>query len=297
MFNWNHLESFLVLSRNGKLTIASKKLNIEPTTISRRILRLEQDLQTKLFVRNNNGYILTDSGHKLMSIAERIESETISISENFSSQNLNISGIVRIAMPEGLGLNFFSQYLNEFYKSHPEICIELIADTRSRNLLTKEIDVSINLSRPKTGKLVAWKLTDYHLRLYASLEYINASKPINSSKDLVEHKFISYIDDLIDYPELKYLNDLENNIKIIFKSNSLKAQLNAVTKGIGISLLHCFIARKKENLKILLKDEIKIKREYWVVVHEDLIKLKRVRAVVDFLTDRVEKSKNEFLDY
>ncbi len=296
MFNWNDLESFLVLSRNKKLTHAAKKLNVESTTISRRILRLEQNLQTKLFVRNNKGYVLTDSGHKLLLIAERIESETISIGENFSSHSLNISGTVRIAMPEGLGLDFFSKYLNEFYTLHPEIFIELVADTRSRNLLTKEIDISINLSRPKRGKLVSWKLTDYYLRLYASSRYIKSSKPINSLKDLNNHKFISYIDDLIDYPELRYLKDLEKNIKIVFKSNSLKAQLNAVSESIGISLLHCFIAKKNKDLKILLKNDIKIKREYWIVVHEDLIKLKRVRAVIDFLTKKIKLNKKEFLD-
>ena len=42
MFNWNDLESFIILSRSGKLNQAAKKLKIEPTTISRRILRLEE---------------------------------------------------------------------------------------------------------------------------------------------------------------------------------------------------------------------------------------------------------------
>ena len=61
MFNWNDLESFLTLSRNTKLNLASKKLKIEPTTISRRILRLEQKLNVKLFVRSNNAYIFPNS--------------------------------------------------------------------------------------------------------------------------------------------------------------------------------------------------------------------------------------------
>ena len=70
MFNWNDLESFLILSRNKKLKNASKKLKIEPTTISRRILRLEQKLGTKLFFRSNNNYVLTDDGNKLLPFSE-----------------------------------------------------------------------------------------------------------------------------------------------------------------------------------------------------------------------------------
>ncbi len=295
MFNWNDLESFLSLSRNAKLNLASKKLKIESTTIARRILRLEQNLDVKLFIRSNNAYILTDNGQKLLTYAERIESEIHSISEDFTDKNVNLSGIIRIAIPEGLGVNVFSKYLKDFYKLHPDLEIELIADSKARNLLTKEIDISITLSRPQKGKLIAKKLADYELRLYGSQEYINNSSRINSPKDLNEHKFISYIDDLIDFPELKYLKDLNKNIKIVFRSNSLIAQLQAVKQGIGLSLLHHFIAREQKDLKLLLEDHIKFSREYWIVVHQDLITLKRVRVVLDFFSNVIKKEKNNFI--
>lgn len=294
MFNWNDLESFITLSRTGKLNLSSKKLKIEPTTISRRILRLEQQLEIKLFVRSNNFYSLTDNGQKLLKYAERIETETLSIGENFSNKNLNVSGTVRIAVPEGLGVEVFSLYLKKFYKIHPEIEIELLADTKVRNMSTREIDISIVFSRPQKGKLISKKLTGYQLKLYGSKEYIENNKSIRSIKDLNEHKFISYIDDLIGYPELKNLLDLNKNIKIVFRSNSLKAQLNAVRQGIGISLLHTFIARKENDLEVILENSISINKEYWVVIHEDLIKLKRVRVVLEFFSEIIRQEKINF---
>ena len=294
MFNWNDLESFLTLSRSCKLNNASKKLKIESTTIARRILRLEDKLKTKLFVRSNNVYILTDSGQKLLTYAESIETEALSINEHFLNKNLNLSGTVRIAVPEGFGVEIFSNHLEEFYSMHPDIEIELLADSLARNMLTREIDISISLSRPKKGKLMAWKLAGYELKLYASKKYLENNYKINSLKDLNDHKFISYIDDLIDFPELKYLNDLNKNMKVVFRSNSLRAQFNAVKKGIGLALLHTFIAKEEEKLEIILNDQIKISREYWIVVHEDLIKLKRVRVVIDFFSQIVKKDNNNF---
>ena len=294
MFNWNDLESFLTLSRSCKLNNASKKLKIESTTIARRILRLEDKLKTKLFVRSNNVYILTDSGQKLLTYAESIETEALSINEHFLNKNLNLSGTVRIAVPEGFGVEIFSNHLEEFYSMHPDIEIELLADSLARNMLTREIDISISLSRPKKGKLMAWKLAGYELKLYASKKYLENNNKINSLKDLNDHKFISYIDDLIDFPELKYLNDLNKNMKVVFRSNSLRAQFNAVKKGIGLALLHTFIAKEEEKLEIILNDQIKISREYWIVVHEDLIKLKRVRVVIDFFSQIVKKDNNNF---
>ena len=294
MFNWNDLESFLTLSRCCKLNNASRKLKIESTTIARRILRLEDKLETKLFVRLNNAYILTDSGQKLLKYAENIESEAISINEHFLNKSPNLSGIVRIAIPEGLGVEFFSNHLEEFYSIHPDIEIELLADSRARNMLTREIDISISLSRPKKGKLMAWKLAGYELKLYASKKYLETNRKINNLKDLNNHKFISYIDDLIGFPELKYLNDLNKNIKVVFRSNSLRAQFNAVKKGIGLALLHTFIAKGEEKLEIILDNQIKISREYWIVVHEDLIKLKRVRVILDFFSQIIKKDSTNF---
>ena len=292
MFNWNDLESFIILSRSGKLNLAAKKLKIEPTTISRRILRLEEKLDVKLFYRSNNQYILTDDGTRLIIFAEKIESEILSINEEFTNKNVNLTGVVRISLPEGLGIEIFTKYLKEFYKEHRDLEIELLADTKARSLSNKEVDISITLSRPKKGKLVSWKLSDYVIQLYGSKEYFTKNKMIDNLENLTGHKFISYVDDLVDYPELNYLHDSFNNIKILFRSNNLQAQLNAVKEGIGIAFLHNFIAKKEKNLIPILPKKIKITREYWIVIHEDLINIKRIRVVVDFISRVMKLEKN-----
>ena len=294
MFNWNDLEAFIILSRNGKLNIAAKRLKIEPTTISRRILRLEEKLDVKLFYRSNNQYILTDDGARLIIFAEKIESEILSINEVFTDKNVNLTGAIRISLPEGLGTEIFTKYLKNFYKEHKDLEIELLADTKARSLSNKEIDISITLSRPKRGKLISWKLSDYVIQLYGSREYFTKNPMIDNIQNLTDHKFISYVDDLVDYPELNYLHDSFKDIKILFRSNNLQAQLNAVKEGIGIALLHSFIAKKETDLIVVLPEKIKITREYWIVIHEDLINIKRIRVVVDFISKVMKLEKNNF---
>ena len=291
MFNWNDLESFLMLSRHRKLNFTSKTLKIEPTTISRRIFRLEKKLGTKLFYRSNNLYVLSDDGQRLLLHAEKIESEIFAINEMFFN-NINLIGKVRISIPEGLGIQIFTKYLKNFYDKYKDLEIELLADTKSRSLSNREIDISVTLSRPTTGKLISKKLADYKLQLFGSDDYLKKHSHINSINDLSKHNFISYVDDLIDFPELKYLQESYKNAKIVFRSNSLQAQLNAVKQGVGIALLHNFIAKNENNLKIILKDEIQISREYWIVVHEDLIKLKRIRVVLDFINEVMIEEKS-----
>lgn len=292
MFNWNDLESFLMLSRHRKLNFTSKTLKIEPTTISRRIFRLEKKLGTKLFYRSNNLYVLSDDGQRLLLHAEKIESEIFAINEIFFNKNINLIGKVRISIPEGLGIQIFTKYLKSFYDKYKDLEIELLADTKSRSLSNREIDISVTLSRPTTGKLISKKLADYKLQLFGSDDYLEKHSCINNINDLSKHNFISYVDDLIDFPELKYLQESYKSAKIVFRSNSLQAQLNAVKQGVGIALLHNFIAKNENNLRIILKDEIQISREYWIVVHEDLIKLKRIRVVLDFINEVMIEEKS-----
>ncbi len=294
MFNWNDINSFLTLSRCSKLNVASKKLKVESTTIARRISRLENNLGSDLFSKSPKGYILTEKGIELVRYAEKIENEIFGINDKFLKSNPKIRGKVRISVGEGLGVEIISKYLNKFYKKFPEIEIELLADTKSRSLSNHEADILISLSRPKKGRLFSWKLCDYHVKLYGSKKYKKGLQNILSLKDLSSHSFVSYVDELIEFPELNYLKEINKNLNVIFSSNSLRSQLQAVKNGVGLGLLHSFIAKKENDLIPVLTNYINIKREYWIVVHENLHNLQRIKAVTTFLTEVLNIEKNNF---
>tara|TARA_B100000989_G_scaffold299031_1_gene292241 strand:- start:6602 stop:7459 length:858 start_codon:yes stop_codon:yes gene_type:complete len=285
-----------MLSRNKKLKKVSQKLGVEATTISRRILRLEEKLGAKLFFRSNNNYVLTEDGHKLLPHSEQMETEAMNIKEVFSNKDINLTGKVRISVPEGLGIEIFTKYLKNFLKTNNELEIELVADSKFRNLTSKEVDISIGLSQPKSNKLKSWKLSNYKIQLYGSKSYIKENQIIKYVSDLSNHKFVSYIDDMIDFPELKYLQETIANAKIVFRSNNLQAQLNAVKQGVGIAFLHSFIAKNEKELDVILKENINLTREYWIIIHEDLINLKRIKVAVDFIINVFDNEKTNIVN-
>ena len=295
MLNWSDLRSFLELSRRGKLTIAGKRLNVEPTTVGRHITRLEKELGVQLFNRSPKGYSLTEDGHKLIPYSENIETKVNSIYQSISGKDTELSGIVRMAVPEGLGIGIISKYISHFKEKHPSIDLELVADTRARSLSKREADIAITLARPTIGRLVAWKLGDYNLALYGSKTYLNKNNKIKTIKDLSKHQFISYIEDLIEFPQLKYMQDIFKEVNIIFRSNSLQAQYQALKDGVGLAFLHGFIAAKDTELKTILPKQILAKREYWMVVHEDMFQLARVKAVCSFFTQVLKNEQANLL--
>ncbi|MGK2909271.1 MAG: LysR substrate-binding domain-containing protein [Sphingobium sp.] len=110
----------------------------------------------------------------------------------------------------------------------------------------------------------------------------------------VEHPFAWYIDDMLEMPELRYLREIATDARPVFRSSSIAAQQAAVVAGLGLGLLHVFAADADERLVRILPERVEIIRSYWLVIHAEQQKLPRVRAVVDFLNDIVERNRPHF---
>src|SRR5690606_27748250 len=114
---------------------------------------------------------------------------------------------------------------------------------------------------------------------------------IRTAEDLKGKEFVSYIEDLIHLPQLKFLHDVVSDPAVHFRSSSITAQQNAVASGFGLGMLHHFCACGDPRLVPVLPGQIRIERAYWIVLHADLRSLPRIRAVVDFLMNVVEQEK------
>ncbi len=285
MLDWNDLKFFLELARQGKLVQAASRLHVDHTTVSRRINALENELDVRLFDRSPRGYQLTDAGLRLLPYAENMETSSNQINQEITGKDSALGGTVRVAMPEALGSQVIARHIPAFRALHPNIEIELVAETRRMSLSKREADIVVLFSRPKSGRLVAWKLCDYRLRLYGSKDYLQQHGEITKKSDLENHSFVSYIDDLIEMPELRYLESTIKNANVVFRSSNVIAQFNAIREGVGVGLVHCFMAQRDDELMSVLVEDVAVKRSYWLVVHEDLRHVARVEAVCRFMTD------------
>ena len=289
IFDWNDVRFFLELSRKGRLTEVAKALKVDHTTVSRRVLALEEKLDAKLFEATSRGFVLTEAGERLLPQAEQMESASASIQDMVGGENQTLTGTVRLGVPEGFGSQFLANELAAFRNLHPKIELEFVANDRFVSLSKREADLSITLARPKSGRLVSRKLTDYRLRLYASRDYLVSHSPIKTVEDLRNHSFISYIEELVPDPQLLYLSDIISNPTVGLKSSSIVFQFQATLAGAGISILHCFAADDYPELVSLLPDKVSIERSYWLNTPEDIHDLARIKAVSDFLSDIVER--------
>lgn len=281
--NWDHLQYFLALAKDGRLVVAARSLGVNHTTVSRRIQALERELGVQLFARNNVGFELTEAGLLLQEIAYKVERQINGINKNVSLENTEVTGMVRVGATEGFGSYIIGPILHGLSKKFPRLSIDLLSLPRIVNLSRREADIAIALQRPTRGPYLVTKLRDYKLKLYASPEYLNFSPEIITRGDLDKQTFISYVDDLLFSKELSYLDEICKPKQISFRSTSIQSQLQAARSGLGVVVLPSFMINSESNLKEILPDEIEIIRSFWMIMPNEYKKIERMNIVWDCL--------------
>lgn len=291
--NWDDARLFLAVGRHGQFLAASRYLGINQATLSRRISALEAAVGSKLLTRRTNGCEPTDAGKKLLVSLERAESEILGGLDGMAHRDAEISGTVRIGAPDGFGVGFLASRMGALDDIYPNIKIELVPVPRSFSLSQREADIAIMVGRPDRGRLVARRLTDYSLGLYASPAYLDRAGRPNERADLSNHRLIGFVDDLIYAPSLDYTHEFLRNWRSSVAISSAAGQLEAAKGGAGIAILHDYLVKKETGL-VPVMPEHKISRSYWLAVHESQRDLARISAVNKFLVDLVGKERGLF---
>ncbi|WP_439529674.1 LysR family transcriptional regulator [Pannonibacter sp.] len=292
--DWDDIRVFLAIARSGQILGAARRLGLNHATVARRLTALEEALKTPLVERGTTGCSLTVAGERFMQSAERMEAEALAACSDLTDTQIDVSGTVRIGAPDGFGVAFLAPRLGELTARHPGLTIQLVPVPRSFSLSRREADIAVTIDRPDTGRLVAAKLVDYALGLYASRAYVERRGIPGQTSELRDHDLVGYVEDLLYSPSLNYGAEVVRDWSARFEIASALGQTEAVRSGAGIGILHAFIARKDPDLVPVLP-QIRLTRAYWMVTHESSRPLRHVAAVQDFLRDLVARDRAMFL--
>ena len=292
-FNWDDLRFFISVARAGTLTLAASRMKTDHATVSRHITSLETALKTQLFERRRQGYTLTEAGTRLLDTAENIETQAVTAQNSIGNANLALSGVVRIAAPDGFGTLFLSRRLAQLNAHYPDLTIQLVSIPRAVSVSKREADIAIVINPPDEGRLRVKKLTNYHLHFYGAAEYLSKHGTPSCLDDLKNHRLITYVPDLLFSSELNFMPELFSPAHRRFECASAIGQLEAVKAGAGIGILHDYAAKPETNLVRILPAS-PFTRAYWIVTHADSHDLLRIRTIVDFIGEEVKAARGLF---
>jgi len=281
--DWNNLRFFLELARAGTLQSAARRLDVDHTTVARRIRALEQEAATPLFAREAGGHRLTEAGRRLLPQVEAMEAAFRKVERTAPVADEGLAGLVRVGATEGFGTILLAPALARFSLTHPKLVIDLMALPRLVHLSRREADIVISLERPARGPVVVTKLADYSLHLYASRDYLKARPPVRQPEDLRGHSFVSYVDDLLFSKELQILDEFHRPEAFSLRSTSILAQYEAVLSDAGIAVLPGFVAQRDKRLVRLLPSHANFTRTFWMSMPAEAKHLARMQAVWSFI--------------
>ena len=286
LFDWHDIVYFLELVRQGQLAGAARQLKVDQTTVGRRIRELEKSLNCKLFDRTKAGFVLTETGRHLLENAEVMEYQANVIAEVVGVEAPDSGGSVRVATMEGIGSLYLGPRMHRFYETNPSVLVELVTTSRWISLSKREADVFISFPKPSDRRLSTKKMGGFSVGLYAAPAYLEKSGVPRSKSDLDDHCFVDYVEDLVEIEAVGWLSEIYSPRNVSFRSTSLIAQYTSASNGLGIAMLPTFVAAHNPDLVNVLPD-VSVTRDIWLSVHEDLLHIPRINAVVKFLEKQV----------
>ena len=286
--NWDDLRFVLALAKAGSLVRAARELEVDHTTVARRIEAVESDLGLRLFTRTTTGYMPTADAERLLPDARHVENAILALERAAHAQDDSLEGNVRVTSAETFGTCYLAPRLASFVRAHPGMTVELITGGGILDLARREADVAVRLFRSHHENLVVRRAGELAHALYASKEYL-ARRPLKRGGSLKDHAILTATPGP-NVVEATWLERISEGARPVFISNLTKALLEVARRGAGIAVLPRYLGDMEPALKRLPRPD-EPKEAIWVTVHRDLQHTRRVRLVLDFLNECLQRDR------
>jgi DNA-binding transcriptional LysR family regulator len=280
--DWSDIEIFLAIARHGTLGAAARKLHLTQPTMGRRLRAFEAAVGQTLFQRTADGFILTDEGSAILGHAERIEEEALALRRSLAGQGKQLDGTLRLSSSDWFGTHVLSPVLADFSRVHPGIVIELITDSRLLSLSRREADLVFRITPFTEPEVISRKLMhiDYAL-------YVRKGDDHPRQGDGAGARLITMDEAFGGMPDVSWLKRVLPNATVAMRSNNRDVQATLCASGIGLAVLPRPLGDRIATIERAQMKETPPGRDTWIGYHRDLKRLARLRALLDFIIERL----------
>lgn len=276
---WDDVRIFLEVAQTGSLSGAGRSLGLNHSTVYRRLLQLEEDLGVRLFDRDQGTYTLTDAGRQGLARAREADASVLAFRRAVEGRDEVPEGSVRLTAPEAL-LPLVSPHLATFHAAFPRIDLHVAFSDRFLDLTRNEADVALRpIPRPSEG------LVGRRLAAIAWAPYAPADVP-----DPEALPWAVYGGNLSDLGASRWWQATHGGHPVFLTVNSVPAMQTVLHHAGCRGMLPCFTGDPDPRLVRLRPPVEEAASALWLLVHPDLRKTARVRALLDHLWDGLQGS-------
>ncbi|EIF72105.1 LysR family transcriptional regulator [Burkholderia pseudomallei 354e] len=285
---WELYRSFLGVLREGSLSGAARALGLTQPTVGRHVAALEAALRVPLFTRSSSGLMPTDVALALRAHAEAMESTADALARAATSFGEDVRGVVRISASDVVGVEVLPPIVARLRQRHPALTVELALTNRVQDLLRREADIAVRMTRPGQTQLIARHIGGIELGLHAHRDYLARCGTPRDAGELVRHALIGH-----DRPTA-FIRQIAKSFPgfdrgaFALRTDSDLAQLALIRCGAGIGACQAALAKRDPALVRVLPKAFAGRLDMWVTMHEDLRGSPRCRAAFDALAEGLD---------
>jgi len=287
---WDDVRVFLAAHRYKSFGLAASHLELDTSTVSRRISALEVTMGVRLFERTRDGLIPTRAAERVLAAAEAMEAAHGRLTRDASEVEAEAEGVVRLSVAPGMADAFIAPALARLRTRHPRIRIELDVTGQPRDLTRYEADLAMRSVQPHGAELLIRKLGTAR---WVAMGAPDLVKQLGRLRSWSDAPWITWDRDLTSFGPAKWVAQRAAKAEIVLRTSHFTSQLTAADSGLGILLVPTPYARLRALRPVRYADALAPDAEawpsdsLWLVSHRALRDVPRVSAVWNFLAEEV----------
>jgi DNA-binding transcriptional LysR family regulator len=285
--SWDDFRLVKAIADAGGLTGAAHALDVNHSTVFRRLGQIETDLGIALFERRKTGYVATPAGEEMTLLAGRMDDDINGFSRRIVGREISPAGEVRVTTSDTLFLDLMLPIFTSFRTEHTAIRLDVVLGNQALNLSKRDADIAIRATDSPPDTLVGRRICTIAWAIYGNRNV--PDYPASEEAAMLNNNWVCLGDTLGHVKAARYVRERVAPERIAMRVSAVLGLAEAVEAGIGIGPLPCFIGDKRNGLKRLSPPNPDFGTGLWLLTHPDLRQAPRVRAMMDYCALEIGK--------
>ncbi|SEG03035.1 LysR family transcriptional regulator [Marinobacterium lutimaris] len=289
--NLNDLSLFIRVVETGSFTSAAETLNVQKSTISRRIAQLEDGLGVRLIQRTTRKIKLTLEGRELFERSRELIGQLEVVRDEIAADSHELRGRLRMTMPSELGTMLMTEVIASFIREYPSLDVDVELSTRAVDLIEEGMDLALRMGPLPDSSMIARRIASLSRGLYASPKYLEKNGQPKTPEDLAQHQCITLVKPFDTWRFMDWNDGEPVTYGGQLRTNSLSFAREMAVEGTGICRMpRVFLNNQVEEGKLVevLTDFTMTPTEINAVYASRRNLTPRVRAFLDHMTESLQ---------